>query len=82
MSRFEVILHRTSKRDRTLAARMTSWSAGCYAGDLNYGAFRECIEAYYRSLVGTSGTAIRIEGGGGHLMRNNVFGRREVCRFD
>ena len=44
-----------------------------YRGPLNYEAFRNAVERYYRSLVGSSGSGIRISGGKGIRMRNNVF---------
>ena len=44
-----------------------------YVGSLNYRAFREAVEDYYTSLVGSSGSGIRIAGGGNIRMRDNTF---------
>ena len=40
---------------------------------LNYDQFREAVEDYYRSCVGSGGRGIRIEGGTNIRMRNNLF---------
>ncbi len=42
-----------------------------YDGSLNYAAFREALERYYRSLVGSQASGIRIAGGSNIRMRNN-----------
>ena len=54
-----------------------------YKGPFNYEAFRVAIEKYYRSLVGSSATGIRI-GGAAHNIRtrNNIFQRREFTEFE
>lgn len=53
-----------------------------YKGPFNYEAFRASVEKYYRSLVGSKATAIRISGGARNIrMRNNVFRRQEVVEF-
>ena len=44
-----------------------------YDGSLDYTPFREAVEAYYRSLVGSKGSGIRISGGGNIRMRHNTF---------
>ncbi|TAN44401.1 MAG: hypothetical protein EPN22_06810 [Nitrospirae bacterium] len=44
-----------------------------YSGPLNYSAFREAVEKYYRHLVGSSASAIRISGGSNIRMVNNLF---------
>lgn len=44
-----------------------------YGGSLNYAPFREAVESYYRSCVGSAGRGIRIEGGTNIRMRNNVI---------
>ena len=49
-----------------------SWPAG-YKGPLNYEAFRAGIEAYYRSLVGSTGSDIHVEGGSNIRVKNNRF---------
>jgi hypothetical protein len=47
-----------------------SWPVG-YGGPLDYEAFRAGIEAYYRSLVGSSGSGRHVEGGSDIRMKNN-----------
>lgn len=49
-----------------------------YRGPLNYEAFRNAVENYYRGLVGSQGTGIRISGASNVRMRNNTF-IREAC---
>jgi len=45
-----------------------------YKGPFNHQAFREAVEKYYRSQVGSSGSGIRISGGASNIrMRNNTF---------
>lgn len=44
-----------------------------YDGPHNYQAFRDCTEAYFRSLIGGSGMGIRIEGGSNIVMTNNRY---------
>jgi hypothetical protein len=44
-----------------------------YKGPFNYEAFRDAAEKYYRRLVGSSATGIRIQGGSNIRMRNNTF---------
>ncbi len=44
-----------------------------YTGPFNYDAFRGEVEKYYRGLVGSKGSVIRISGGGRARMRNNQF---------
>jgi hypothetical protein len=54
-----------------------------YEGPFNYEAFRAAIEKYYRSLVGSSATGIRIGSGARNIrMRNNIFQRQEVVEFE
>lgn len=41
-------------------------------GKINYGAFRQVAEHYYRSLIGSSGSGIRIGGGSRNIvMKDN-----------
>jgi phage anti-repressor protein len=42
-----------------------------FEGNLDYGAFRDAVESYYRNLVGSSGRAIKIQGGRDIRMINN-----------
>jgi hypothetical protein len=46
-----------------------------YKGPFNYNAFRNAAETYYRKLVGSTGTGIRIQGSTNIRMRNNIFDR-------
>ncbi len=46
-----------------------------YEGPFNYQAFRDAAEKYYRGLVGSSATGIKIQGGSNIRMRNNTFYR-------
>lgn len=52
-----------------------------YQGPLNYEAFRNAVEQYYRSLVGSTGSGIRIVGGTNVRMRNNVFIKEVTVEF-
>ena len=53
-----------------------------YSGPFNHQAFQKAVEAYYRGLVGASGSGIRIQGGGNIRMRNNTFVRETQVEFD
>jgi hypothetical protein len=54
-----------------------------YRGPWNHGAFCTAIEAYYRGLVGSAGTGIRIGSGATNIrMRNNAFIRQSIVEFD
>ena len=54
-----------------------------YKGPFNYEAFRAAVEKYYRSLVGSSATGVRIGSGARDIrMRNNIFQRQEVTEFE
>ncbi len=44
-----------------------------YAGPLSYSAFRDAVEKYYRHLVGSTASGIRISGGSNIHMYNNLF---------
>ena len=44
-----------------------------YSGPLNYSAFRDAVEKYYRELIGSSASGIRISGGSNIRMYNNWF---------
>ena len=41
--------------------------------ELNYSVFSDKCEEYYRSIIGSSGSGIRIEGGSNIHMNNNTF---------
>jgi hypothetical protein len=54
-----------------------------YDGPMNYAAFRECVEDYYRSAVGQAGQMFRIGPGATNIrMRNNRFGFEQDCSFE
>jgi hypothetical protein len=44
-----------------------------YQGPFPYQCFRDAAEKYYRSLVGSSGGGINIQGGSNIRMRDNTF---------
>jgi hypothetical protein len=44
-----------------------------YKGPFNQQEFSKCAEQYFRSLVGSKGRGIRIEGGGNIRMQNNTY---------
>lgn len=49
-----------------------------YDGPLDYGEFQKSVEAYYRDLVGRSGSAIHVEGEARVRMRNNRIAKTIV----
>jgi hypothetical protein len=53
-----------------------------YSGPLNYNVFREEVTRYYRGLVGSGGSGIRIVGASNIRMRNNEFRRQVAFEFD
>ena len=53
-----------------------------YKGQLNYSDFRNSIESYYRSLVGSQGGGIRVPNGGAVNMENNFFPKEMTFEFD
>lgn len=53
-----------------------------YEGAFSHSSFAAEAEAYFRSLVGGSGSGIRVEGGGQIRMVNNRFVRERVARFE
>ena len=52
-----------------------------YAGPLDYQRFRDAAEEYYKSLVGSAGTGIRMHGSSNVRMRNNLFGKHYSVEF-
>jgi hypothetical protein len=52
-----------------------------YQGPLNYEAFRNAVEKYYRTLVGSTASGIRISGGLNFRMQNNIFDRPAIAEF-
>ncbi|MBI2179697.1 MAG: hypothetical protein HYU31_02635 [Deltaproteobacteria bacterium] len=62
---------------------ISSPKGASYKGLFNYEAFCAAIEKYYRSLVGSSATGIRIGSTARDIrMRNNIFQRQEVAEFE
>lgn len=53
-----------------------------YKGLLNYGAFRQAVEKYYRGLVGSKGSGIRISGGSNIRMGNNTFFKQQISEIN
>ncbi|MCX6641743.1 MAG: hypothetical protein NTW14_14855 [bacterium] len=49
---------------------------------MNYSAFRDAVEKYYRRLIGATGRGIRIEGGSNIRMRNNRFIQPQIIEFE
>lgn len=52
-----------------------------YRGPFNHDAFRDAVERYYRGLVGSQGTGIRIQGGRNIRMRKNRFVKSMTIEF-
>ncbi|MBD3328468.1 hypothetical protein GF340_04145 [Candidatus Peregrinibacteria bacterium] len=44
-----------------------------YKGLMNYQAFRDAVEHYYRDCIGSQGKGIHIAGGSNIIMRNNIM---------
>jgi hypothetical protein len=53
-----------------------------YKGPFNWQCFRDAVEQYYRSLVGSQGRGIRIEGASNIRMRNNRFVQPRVVEYE
>ncbi len=53
-----------------------------YDGPLNYMAFRDAAEKYFRQLVGSTASGIHISGGSNIRMRNNTFVFSMPFEFD
>ena len=53
-----------------------------YDGPINYEEFRNSVEQYYRELVGSQGSGIRISGGSNIRMRNNTFIRQKSVEIE
>jgi hypothetical protein len=53
-----------------------------YKGPLRYQAFRQAVEDYYRSQVGSSGNGIHIEGGGNIRMHIDTFIATKIVEFE
>jgi hypothetical protein len=53
-----------------------------YSGPFSHQEFQKAAETYYRSLVGSSGSGIRIQGGANIRMRNNTFVKQAEFEFE
>ncbi len=54
-----------------------------YEGPGNYQGFRDCVEGYYRSLVGSTGHGIHVgQGATGIRMYNNTFVQPAECSYE
>ncbi len=53
-----------------------------YKGPFNHEAFRAAVEKYYRGLVGSKGSGIRIAGSSNTRMRNNQFIFQAIADID
>ena len=53
-----------------------------YSGPFRNQEFKRAAEIYYSSLVGSSGSGIRIQGGANIRMRNNTFVKQAVFEFE
>jgi hypothetical protein len=53
-----------------------------YKGPFNFEAFRDAVEGYYRGLVGSQGSGIRISGGSNIRMKNNRFVSSAKSEFE
>ena len=53
-----------------------------YKGPIDYNAFREAVEKYYRNLDGGTDSGINIQGGSNIRMRNNTFIKESVVTID
>ncbi len=54
---------------------------GGYRGPFNHQEFRNAVEKYYRSLIGSQGRGIRIEGATNVRMRGNRFEQDMTAEF-
>ena len=56
--------------------------SGGYRGPWNHAGFSELAERYYRSLIGSAGRGIRIQGGSNIRMRNNTVVSHQEAQLD
>jgi len=56
--------------------------SGGYSGPWNHAGFAELAKQYYRSASGSSGHAIRIQGGSNIRMRNNTVVSHQEAQLD
>lgn len=74
-------LRQTIGSDYETAPLEVSWPKD-YEGPLSYHKFRDEVEAYYRSLVGSQGSAIRLEGAHDVMLIGNVFEKEKIVQFE
>ena len=48
------------------------------AGNLHYETFRDAVESYYRSLIGSSGRSVKIVKGSYRMRDNTIFGSKKT----
>jgi hypothetical protein len=53
-----------------------------YKGPFNHAAFSEIVEGYFRGLIGSGGSGIRISGGANIRMRNNTYMAPMTAKFE
>ena len=53
-----------------------------YQGPLSYEPYRNAVEDYFRGLVGSQGSGIRIHGGSNIRMQNNTFIVQKIVEID
>lgn len=53
-----------------------------YEGHFNYQAFRDEVEMYYRSMVGSGGSGINFSEGTNIRMRNNQFTQEKIVEIE
>jgi hypothetical protein len=57
--------------------------AGSYKGNWNHNDFRDAVEDYYRSAIGSGGSGIRVGAGSTNIrMRDNKFVFSKTYEFD
>jgi len=52
-----------------------------YDGPLNYGAFRDAAEQYYRTLIGPEGRVLHFTGAGKIRCRDNIIIKPHICEL-
>ena len=52
-----------------------------YDGPLNYGAFRDAAEQYYRTLIGPEGRVLHSTGAGKIRFRDNIIIKPHICEL-
>lgn len=53
-----------------------------HEGPRNYQGFRDCVEAYFRSLIGATGKGVHVGPGASSIvMSNNTFNTPAECSY-